>query len=91
MRMNCRFNVPLRFDRHVKRKHFPKAGIALANVYQTPAFATVDLVHAGLLPHQRTLFYVQHAIFYARNAVAHHAVVVQHTAYQSCASSGMGA
>lgn len=41
---------------------------------------TVDLVHAGLLPHQGTLFYVQHAVFYARNAVAHHAVIVQHAA-----------
>lgn len=80
MRMNCRFNVPLRFNRHVKRKHFPKAGIALANVYQTPAFATVDLVHAGLLPHQGPLLYVQHAVFDASYAVAHHAVVVEHTA-----------
>lgn len=41
---------------------------------------TVDLVHAGLLPHQGTLLYVQHAVFYARYAVAHHAVVVQHAA-----------
>lgn len=41
---------------------------------------TVDLFNAGLLPHQGTLFYVQHAVFYARNAVAYHAVVVQHAA-----------
>lgn len=41
---------------------------------------TVDLFNAGLLPHQGTLFYVQHAVFYARHAVAHHAVVVQHAA-----------
>lgn len=41
---------------------------------------TVDLLYAGLLPHQGTLFYVQHAVFYARNAVAHHAVVVEHAA-----------
>lgn len=41
---------------------------------------TVDLFNAGLLPHQGTLFYVQHAVFYARDAVAHHAVVVQHAA-----------
>ena len=80
MRMNCRHNVPLRFDRHVQRKHFPKAGIALAHVYQAPAFATIDLVHAGLLTHQRALLNVQHAVFYAGYAVAHHAVVVEHTA-----------
>jgi len=41
---------------------------------------TVDLFNAGLLPHQGTLLYVQHAVFYARNAVAHHAVVVKHAA-----------
>ena len=41
---------------------------------------TVDLLYTGLLPHQGTLLYVQHAVFYARNAVAHHAVVVQHAA-----------
>lgn len=41
---------------------------------------TVDLLYAGLLPHQGTLFYVQHAVFYAGDAVAHHAVVVQHAA-----------
>lgn len=41
---------------------------------------TVDLLHAGLLPHQGTLFYVQHAVFYARYAIAHHAVVVEHAA-----------
>ena len=41
---------------------------------------TVDLLHAGLLPHQGPLFYVQHAVFYARDAVAYHAVVVQHAA-----------
>lgn len=41
---------------------------------------TVDLLYTGLLPHQGTLLYVQHAVFYARNAVTHHAVVVQHTA-----------
>ena len=41
---------------------------------------TVDLFNASLLPHQGTLFYVQHAVFYARYAVAHHAVVVQHAA-----------
>lgn len=41
---------------------------------------TVDLFNAGLLPHQGTLLYVQHAVFNARDAVAHHAVVVQHAA-----------
>lgn len=41
---------------------------------------TVDLFNTGLLPHQGTLFYVQHAAFYARDAVAHHAVVVEHAA-----------
>ena len=41
---------------------------------------TVYLLYTGLLPHQGTLLYVQHAAFYARNAVAHHAVVVQHAA-----------
>lgn len=41
---------------------------------------TVDLLHSGLLPHQGTLLYVQHAVFYARHAVAHHAVVVQNAA-----------
>ena len=40
----------------------------------------VDLFNAGLLPHQGTLLYVQHAVFYARDAVAHHAVVVQNAA-----------
>ena len=37
---------------------------------------TVDLLYAGLLPHQGTLLYVQHAVFYARYAVAHHAVAI---------------
>ena len=41
---------------------------------------TVDLLYTGLLPHQRALFYVQHAVFYAGDAVAHHAVVVQYAA-----------
>lgn len=41
---------------------------------------TVDFLYAGLLPHQGTLLYVQHAGFYAGDAVAHHAVVVQHAA-----------
>ena len=41
---------------------------------------TVDLLYTGLLPHQGPLFYVQHAVFYARDAVAHHAVVVQNAA-----------
>lgn len=41
---------------------------------------TVDLVHTGLLPHKWALLYVQHAVFYAGDAVAHHAVVVQHAA-----------
>lgn len=41
---------------------------------------TVDLFNAGLLPHQGTLFYVQHAAFYTGDAVAHHAVVVEHAA-----------
>lgn len=40
----------------------------------------VDLFNAGLLPHQGTLLYVQHAVFYARYAVAHNTVVVQHAA-----------
>lgn len=37
---------------------------------------TVDLFNAGLLPHQGALFYVQHAVFYAHYAVAHHAVAI---------------
>ena len=37
---------------------------------------TVDFLYAGLLPHQGPLLYVQHAVFYAVDAVAHHAVVV---------------
>lgn len=41
---------------------------------------TVDLLYTGLLPHQGTLLYVQHAVLYAGDAVAHHAVVVQHVA-----------
>lgn len=41
---------------------------------------TVDLLYTGLLPHQRALFYVQNAVFNARDAVAHHAVVVQNAA-----------
>lgn len=41
---------------------------------------TVDLFNAGLLPHQGSLLYVQHAVFYAGDAVAHYAVVVQHAA-----------
>ena len=41
---------------------------------------TVDLFNAGLLPHQGTLLYVQHAVFYSGDAVAHHAVVVEHAA-----------
>lgn len=41
---------------------------------------TIDLLYAGFLPHQGTLLYVQHAVFYTRDAVAHHAVVVQHAA-----------
>lgn len=41
---------------------------------------TVDLFYTGLLPHQGTLLYVQHAVLYAGDAVAHHAVVVQHAA-----------
>lgn len=41
---------------------------------------TVDLFNAGLLPHQGTLLYVQHAVFYSGDAVAHHAVVVQNAA-----------
>lgn len=40
-------------------QQLPKSRIAIAHVYQTPTFMTVDLVHAGLLPHQGTLFYVQ--------------------------------
>ena len=35
---------------------------------------TVDLFNAGLLPHQGALFYVQHAVFYARYAVGCSAV-----------------
>ena len=56
------------------------AGVTLAHVYQAPALMTVNLLYTGLLPHQGTLLYVQHAVFYARNAIAHHAVVVQHAA-----------
>ena len=41
---------------------------------------TVDLLYTGLLPHQGPLLYVQHAVFYAGYAVAHHAVVVEHAA-----------
>lgn len=41
---------------------------------------TVDLLYTGLLPHQGPLLYVQHAVFYAGDAVAHHAVVVEHAA-----------
>lgn len=41
---------------------------------------TVDLLYTGLLPHQGTLLYVQHAVFYAGNAVTHHAVIVQYAA-----------
>ena len=41
---------------------------------------TVDLLHPGLLPHQRALFYVKNAVFDSRDAVAHHAVVVEHAA-----------
>lgn len=41
---------------------------------------TVDLFNARLLPHKWALLYVQHAVFYARNAVTHHAVFVQHAA-----------
>lgn len=41
---------------------------------------TVDLFNAGLLPHQGTLLYMQHAVFYTRNAVTHHAVVIEHAA-----------
>lgn len=37
-------------------------------------------MHTGLLPHQGPLFYVQHTVFYARHAVAHHVVVVEHAA-----------
>ena len=40
----------------------------------------VDLFNAGLLPHQGTLLYVQHAVFYAGYAVAYHAVVVEYAA-----------
>ena len=41
---------------------------------------TVDFLYAGLLPHQGPLLYVQHAVFYTGDAVAHHAVVVEHAA-----------
>lgn len=41
---------------------------------------TIDLLYTGLLPHQGTLFYVQHAVLYTGDAVAHHAVVVEHAA-----------
>lgn len=40
----------------------------------------VDLFNAGLLPHQGPLLYVQYAVFYAGDAIAHHAVVVEHAA-----------
>lgn len=41
---------------------------------------TIDPLYAGFLPHQGPLFYVQHAVFYACNAVTHHAVVIEHAA-----------
>ena len=41
---------------------------------------TVNLFYAGLLPHQWALLDVQHAVFDPRDAVAHHAVVVEHAA-----------
>ena len=80
LRMIYRCNVPLRLTGHVQRKQLPKRGVAFAHVYQAPAFMTVDLLHPGLLPHQRALLYVKNAVFDPRDAVAHHAVVVEHAA-----------
>ena len=78
--MNCQCDIPLRLTGHVQRKQLPKCGVAFAHVHQAPAFMTVDLLYTGLLPHQGPLLYVQHTVFYARYAVAYHAVVVEHAA-----------
>ena len=80
LRIKCQCDVPLRLTGHVQRKQLPKSGVAFAHVYQAPALMTVDFLYAGLLTHQRALLYVQHTVFYAGDAVAHHAVVVEHAA-----------
>lgn len=80
LRMNCQCDVPLRFAGNVQRKQLPKCGVTFAHVHQAPALMTVDLLYTSLLPHQGPLLYVQHAVFYAGYAVAHHAVVVEHAA-----------
>lgn len=80
LRMNYQCNVPLRLTGYVQRKQLPKSGVAFTHVYQAPALMTVDLLYTGLLPHERPLLYVQHAVFYAGYAVTHHAVVVEHAA-----------
>ena len=80
MPMNYQCDVPLRLTGHVQRKQLPKCGVAFAYVHQAPALMTVDLLHPGLLAHQRALLYVQHTVFNPRYAVAHHALVVEHAA-----------
>lgn len=80
IRMNYQCDVPLRLTGHVQRKQLPKSGVAFAHIYQAPALMTVDLLYAGLLPHQGPLLYVQHAVFYACDAVTHHAAVIEHAA-----------
>lgn len=51
---------------------------------------TVDLFNASLLPHQGTLLYVQHAVFYACALLRTTPSSSRTLRYQSYASSGMG-